>query len=239
MCFLVTVDSIQSLLYHSSVIILYGAARGEVQPAHDCEVDFSTRINTSGAHRETGTRDRRSPSPRPRSVGSCSRSPSAHCRSDNASLQPPRRRSPTYEPFHAQNQATSFEDVGKLHDGYRSDVDAPMSQHEWSVLERKQQHHEAFEARRERLEEEEELERQRHSVMKEKMASVQQEVAAERQAGSSQMRSNPVDSKRRKALLEKIVAKKVSLGTLQACNSQKCLLMQLYAKLNALLADAA
>jgi hypothetical protein len=209
-----------------------------VEPARDCEVDFSARINSSVAHRETGIRRTRSPSPPHRARKSYSRSPSADRCSDDASLAPAKRNSPTYEPFLSQSRDASFEDGAKLYPRYMVDVDAPSSQHERNLRERKQEHHDAFEARRERLEEEEALERQRHNVMKEKMVSVQQEVAAERQAGTSQTRSNPADVKRRKALLEKLVAKKVSLGALRACNEKKYLSVQPYADMNAWIADA-
>lgn len=90
----------------------------------------------------------------------------------------------------------------------------PLSEHERTLLDRKQQHHDAFEARRERLEEEEELERQRNRIMKEKVASVQQEVSADRATPTTQKLPHTSDNKRRKALLEKMVAKKVRKSSL-------------------------
>lgn len=173
-------------------------------------MDFSTRTNSSTARRGT-QRDSRSSSPR-----RDRRSPSPRQSSD--SPQPVRRDSPTYEPFHTEYQAAaSFEDERELY-GYSADTRPRLSEHERNLLERKYEHHDAFVARRERLEQEEELERRRKGIMKEKMASVQQEVAEERQAGTSQKRSNPMDSSRRKALLEKMVAKKVQPLRLQYRN---------------------
>ena len=178
------------------VHLLWYAARGDESPGSDCDVDFSTRMNSSTAHRATQG-DRRSPSPQ--------------YSSDDDSPQPARRSSPTYEPFREGCQsADRIEHSSDLHGTYHKDVRAAeMSAHERALLDRKHQHHEAFEARRERLEAEEELSRQRNSIIKEQVARVQQEVAAERAAGSSQKRSNPVDSSRRKALLEKLVAKRM------------------------------
>lgn len=178
------------------VHVLRYAARGEEDPAPDCEVDFSARMNSSIAHSAT-QRYRRSPSPR-------------HA-SDDDSPQPARRSSPTYEPFRGEYQAAArFDNVSDLHGTSLADARAPgMSEHERTLLERKHEHHEAFETRREKLEEEEELKRQRNSIMKEQVARVQQEVAAEREAGASKKRSNPVDSSRRKALLEKMVSKRM------------------------------
>lgn len=178
-------------------------------------MDFSTRLGSNAQRDEP--RWQRSPSRYRRSLSPVRRppprrSPSPQYSSDD-SQQPARRQSPTYEPFQAHNAAEgpSFED-GEEYDEYAAPGPiAPLSEHERTLLERKQGHRDAFEARRELREHEAALDEHRKNIIKEKVAAVQQEVAAERQAGTSKKRANVMDDSRRKALLKQVVAKKVSV----------------------------